>query len=589
MLLSKFRWIPAVLLIFWSLPLFSAAAPPNEPILGRWEGTTSVMGTELDFQLDFKEANGALTATIDIPAQGARAVPLTNVRWDGTQAHVELPAGPGLAVWEGTLKDGRLQGKFTQGGAEGTFTMSRPNNRPKAPPAAHLLPIIGKWEGAAALGGTEIPFSVEFSADGANLSATWDCPQQGAFGIKLKNVRFAVPQVHFELAGGAGLAIWEGDLKDGLIEGKWSQAGGTGAFHLNRPGAAPKPAAAAPAEKPPYREEEVLIQSGAVKLAGTLTIPEGKGPFPAVILLTGSGPQNRDEELFGFKPFRLLADAFTRKEIIVLRCDDRGIGGSSGSSNEATLEDLTADAEAMLRFLKKRPEVLPTRIGFLGHSQGGLVAPMVAVQAPEVAFLVLLSGPATPAEQILLAQAELIAKASGATPESIHLNATIQKLAFTLARTGQGQAEFEAAIVKAAKDQFAALPEDQRKALPNPEELAKGQAQQQLAVVRAPWFRSFLLHDPAPVLEKVRCPILALFGELDLQVPAQENKEALLQAAAKGGNCAVKVEVVPKANHLYQEARTGSPLEYPSLPKAFVPGLIDSIAVWIKAIPNNKG
>lgn len=587
MLISKFRWLPAVLLIFWSLPLTTEAASPNEPILGRWQGTTVVMGHELDFQLDFKETNGTLSATIDIPAQGAKGVALSNVRWNDSQVHVELPAGPGLAVWEGSLKEGKLQGKFTQGGAEGTFTLSRPDNRPKAPPVVSLLPVVGRWEGAADLGGTEIPFAVEFNADGSDLAATWDCPMQGAFGVKLKNVRFNAPQVHFELAGGAGLAIWEGGLQNGRIEGTWSQTGATGVFHLSRPGAAPKPAAAPPTEKPPYKEEEVQIQNGAVKLAGTLTIPEGKGPFPAVILLTGSGPQNRDEDLFGFKPFRILADDFTRKGIAVLRCDDRGIGGSSGSSMDATLEDLNGDAAAMLRFLKTRPEVFPDRIGFLGHSQGGLVAPMVAAQAPEIAFIVLLSGPTTPPERILLAQAELIAKAGGATPESIQRNAAIQKLAFTVARTGQGQAELEAAIIKEVKDQFAGLPEDQRKALPNPEELAKRQAEQQLAVVRAPWFRSFLQHDPAPVLEKVRCPILALFGELDLQVPAMENKEALLQATAKGGNRTVTVKVLPKANHLYQEAKTGSPVEYPSLPKAFVPGLLDSIAAWIKAIPNN--
>ena len=323
------------------------------------------------------------------------------------------------------------------------------------------------------------------------------------------------------------------------------------------------------------------IVNGGIILAGTLTLPPTPGPHPAIVLITGSGAQNRDEEVFGFKVFKVLADRLTRAGLAVLRCDDRGVGGSTGSTPQSTTADFAEDVLAEITFLKLRADIDKARIGLLGHSEGGIVAPMAATRSSEVAFIVLMSGPALPGEKIMLAQAEAIGRAEGRTPEQITSNARVQQQLFTAARANKGWEDATLALRAEIRSSIAQLPEEQRKSIPDVERVVSMQAEGQLSFARSAWFRYFLDYDPGPTLARVTCPVLAIFGEHDLQVPVEANRAAMEALAKKAATREFTVKVIPGANHLYQAATTGSVSEYTRLKKEFAPGFLDTLFAWL--------
>lgn len=441
------------------------------------------------------------------------------------------------------------------------------------PPATQSAVAQGPWEGAIRVMGQELPIAVTFTAAD---KGTIDI--QGATGLELSNVKIAGDTVHFELPAGAGLCVFDGAIKGDAISGSFTQGPAKGTFDLKPRKATPPPP---PEPPPPYKLEEVKITNGAVTLAGTLTLPPTAGRHPAVVLITGSGAENRDEEVFGFKVFRLLADQLTRQGIAVLRCDDRGVGGSSGSTPQSTSEDFATDVLADIAYLKTRSDIDARHIGLIGHSEGGLIAPIVAARSRDVAFIVLMSGSALTGEKVMLAQGERLVKIRGLGPDAVAKQAETQHRMFDGARNNVPWDEVAKAFKADADAQIAKLPEAQRKS-------AEEVAAQQMAVIAAqykglltPWFRFFLSFDPATVLEKVRCPVLAFFGDLDFQVPVDVNRPALEQALAKAGNRDVTIKVLPNANHLYQEATTGDVSEYTKLKKEFVPELVPTMAEWI--------
>jgi hypothetical protein len=446
-----------------------------------------------------------------------------------------------------------------------------------AVPSAQQPAFAGRWEGAINIAGTSLTIIVVATDAAPGLKATIDIPGQSASGLPLSNVRYEAPKVHFELPAGPGLAVFDGELAGDRISGTFDQAGLKGTFQMTRGAAKPAP----PPEPVPYKEEEVKVLNCATTLAGTLTLPPGGGPFPAVVMITGSGAQNRDEELFGFKPFRVIADYLTRKGIAVLRCDDRGVGGSTGATSQVTSEDFAGDVIAEAQFLKTRAEINGAHIGVLGHSEGGLVGPMAAARSADIAFVIMMSGPTLTGEKIMLAQAELINRASGVSEARTKRNTELQRKIFAAVRSGTGWDEVAAAVRAEAKATIDEMPEAQKKAIPDIEQVVNAQAAQQIAMVKTAWFKFFLDYDPVPTLEKLRIPILAVFGELDLQVPPEANRLALEQALKRRANRDHLIKVMPKANHLYQEARTGNVSEYAVLKKEFVPGLLDLFSGWI--------
>jgi uncharacterized protein len=282
-----------------------------------------------------------------------------------------------------------------------------------------------------------------------------------------------------------------------------------------------------------------------------------------VVLITGSGPQNRDEELMGHKPFLVLADHLTRQGIAVLRYDDRGVGKSTGSFASATSEDFAGDAWAAWQKLSTRPDIDPKRIGLLGHSEGGLIAPMLAAAHPEIAFVVMLAGPGVTGEQIMLAQSAAIMKASGAPQAAIDANVSIQKQVFAILREETSTArivERLGAIPVGTKEASAALVKQSS----------------------SPWLRFFAFYDPAPALAKVRCPVLALGGALDLQVLPDQNLPAIESTLKQGGNTDVTVVRMPGLNHLFQSAKTGLPAEYAQIEETMAPAALETITTWIR-------
>jgi len=441
--------------------------------------------------------------------------------------------------------------------------------------------LSGSWEGAIQIMGQELKIIVHFSeADGA-LKATLDIPQQMAVGLPLSQVKREADKVHFELVAGPGIAIFDGAVVADVIQGDFLQAGIKGSFKVARQAAKPEAAAMVPekSEPLPYKAEEVALTSGTVKLSGTLTIPEGPGPFPAVIMITGSGTQNRDEEVFGFKVFRLIADHLTRQGIAVLRCDDRGLGSQAGFGLD-TSADFASDVVAQGAFLRGRPEIDPRRVGLFGHSEGGIIAPMANQKSP-FTFMVLMAGTAVKGEDVLLEQIGLIARADGSSEAEIAQSLSLQKRVYKLMGTPEGEKEIASVFADQARRGLEKMPPEQKKAITDPEAYVQNVAKAQTMAFNSPWFRYFLAYDPAPALAAVKCPVLALFGEKDMQVAAKQNLPVMEQAFKKGGNRDATLKVLPDANHLFQASKTGSPSEYACLKKEFVPGFLEMISAWI--------
>jgi pimeloyl-ACP methyl ester carboxylesterase len=453
------------------------------------------------------------------------------------------------------------------------------------------LPALeGHWQGVLEVGATRLrlAFHLTRGADGIR-QGTMDSLDQGARGIPVEEVEVEGDRVtlHVRSIGGTFSGSRSGSGTE--LVGEWRQGGVVLPLRLQR---TEKPPVLLRPQEPrppyPYRSEEVRYPSreSGVTLAGTLTLPRGKGPFPAVLLITGSGAQDRDEALMGHRPFLVLADALTRRGIAVLRVDDRGVGGSTASPEavaNATSLHYSRDVEGGLAYLRGRKEVHARRIGLIGHSEGGIIAPMVAARDPGVAFIVLLAGTGVPGEQILFRQAELINRAAGSPEAAVAANRRAQQELFTIVRSTPERAllreRLEAALQRLASPQVQApgaeaSPPAQRAALA-PELVA------QLRMLESPWFRYFLDYDPRPVLRKVRCPVLALNGGLDLQVPAEENLREIRTALRSGGNRRVTTRRFSGLNHLFQPARTGLPGEYGEIETTMDPAVLREIGDWI--------
>jgi pimeloyl-ACP methyl ester carboxylesterase len=428
--------------------------------------------------------------------------------------------------------------------------------------------IDGDWWGTLDTGAGKLRLVLHITNTEDGLIATLDSPDQGMEGLPASSVtrNGSALKAEFKGIGGVFEAKISGDVS--ALEGTWSQ-GREFPLVLKKAKSAAEMVRRRPQNpvKPyPYREEEVSYEnkSAAVTFSATLTIPEGKGPFPAVFLITGSGPQDRDESLLEHKPFFVLADYLTRKGILVLRADDRGFGKSTGSFASATTADFATDAEAAIAYLKTRGEVDAKKIGLVGHSEGGLIAPMVAARNPEVSFIVMMAGPGVPGDQILPEQHKLIAEANG---------------------TASAQAEKDAAQEKALLKYVESEKDDNALDKGLREKLTGAVPEAQLGVavhqLTSPWMKFFLSYDPAPTLEKVKCPVLVLNGEKDLQVPPAQNLPPIRKVLAASGNKNYEVDELPGLNHLFQTAKTGSVGEYAEIEETMSPVAMEKMASWI--------
>jgi pimeloyl-ACP methyl ester carboxylesterase len=335
-------------------------------------------------------------------------------------------------------------------------------------------------------------------------------------------------------------------------------------------------------EPVPYDVEEVAFESGDVTLAGTLTLPPTEGPHPVVVLVSGSGPQDRDESLgadIAIKPFHLLADALTREGIAVLRYDDRGVGKSTGTFADAILDDFTADAGAAIQYLLTRDDVDPDQIGLVGHSEGGLVAAMLGARNDELDFIIAMAGPAVSGRDVLLLQNQRVMAAEGATAEEINAQLTFVESLFDVIDDPEA---IETLTYEYTLTRLEALTEEQRATIGDLEQYARTIAAQTAQQYSTGWFVSFLNYDPALDWAQTTVPVLAFFGGNDVQVDAEQNAPALEAALEEAGNEDYEIVVLPKANHLFQEADTGGVSEYATLPAEFTPEFLPTLITWLQ-------
>lgn len=441
--------------------------------------------------------------------------------------------------------------------------------------------ITGEWNGALKVQGTQLRLVFTITKTDTGISATMDSPDQGAKGIPTTTTTFENSILRITIANAK--IEYEGTLgNDNIIVGTFKQGGQSFPMNLSKE-VIEKEKLVRPQEpiKPySYYAEDITFENkkAGIRLAGTLTLPQKEGVFPVVILISGSGPQNRDEELLGHKPFLVLADYLTKNGIAVLRYDDRGIASSKGDFKTATTADFATDVEASIAYLKTRKEINKKKIGLIGHSEGGIIAPMVANKSADVAFIVLLAGTGIQGDKLLLLQQKLIAKVSGVSDEDLLKSELTNRKVFDIVNQSNSLEQLKTDLTNYLKQTLKEDPKAEKPEGMSDDDLVKLQVNQ----IANPWMHYFIKYDPASTLEKVKCPVLALNGEKDLQVPPKENLEAIKKALAKGGNKKVTTKELPNLNHLFQECKTGSPNEYATIEQTFSPTALTEILKWIQ-------
>ncbi len=551
----------------------------DRPPAGFWLGNVnSGRGPETWAALTVAPGEGSgFTAKITVIGAMAIDAACTDFKFEQGAVAFSVPGLPGAPRFEGRLsEDGqRFSGSIARsdGIGPGSFELAR-TPRPMDLPE----PLIYQGALSGPFGKLDMTF-VFGKTPGGHWVAHVDVPMQGLQGFPLINVRREEDRFTGDMAVVPGASIDAQLVDDGKrLTGRFRQ----GQFDLAMDFArteqyAPQTIRRPQEPKPPfpYTEEQVeIVTPAGHALAGTLTMPPGRGPFPGVVLISGSGPQDRDETVFGHRPFLVIADYLARNGIAVLRYDDRGVGGSTGGGTEATSADLADDARVILEFLASQRGVDPRRVGLIGHSEGGLIAPRVAAEKRGVAFIVLLAGPGVPGDELLTVQLRKILEVSGLPAETVDQMCAQQQEILKLMRSGKSDDELRDAIRPVLEAQLAAT-----SGLTG-EELDKA-VEANMGPAVSPWTRYFVSYDPRPVLGRVGCPVLALNGTLDLQVWHEQNLPEI-EKALRAGGADVTVRAYPGLNHLFQPATTGSDAEYATIEITFDEAVLRDIVEWIK-------
>jgi len=448
---------------------------------------------------------------------------------------------------------------------------------------AQQTDISGIWTGKLVLPNS-LELTIVFNLsknDSGVYSSTLDSPDQGAMGIPTESTTITGDSILIKIPIVQGFYSGKIIYDEMKIEGKWSQGGMSLDLVVNKVDKIEKPERPQEPKEPyPYNSEEVLFENeiDGVVLAGTLTIPIDGNNFSAVVMISGSGGQDRNEELLGHKPFLVISDYLTRNGIAVLRFDDRGIAQSTGDHSLATSEDFAKDVLAAVQFLKERKDINKTKIGLIGHSEGGMIAPLAAIQSDDVAFIVMMAGLGIPGDSILYLQGELIQRAEGMSEEEIKKSVKLQREIFSIVKNSNDEGKLDKELREKFYAEYATMTEEEKSKLGDPEVYLN----MQIKTITSPWFKYFLRFDPTPVLEKVKCPVLAINGEKDLQVPPKENLSAIKSALEKVGNKNFEVKMLPGLNHLFQTSTTGKISEYGKIEETISPVALQTILDWIK-------
>lgn len=549
----------------------AAAAPPSLP--GLWHATLQTAAGSYALELSVRQdAQGTLSASLESVDQApGQAIAISGIALDKDQLTLKIDDLG--AAYEGQFDASQdaWRGTWRQGRALPLTWLRGP-----VPQLPQVGGVDGDWRATLNRNGVDLRLILHIRSSAHGTRAKLDSPDMGIAGLEVAELRRDGDRIHFRVPQAS--AVFDGELSDkaSSLSGRWQRQGMPSAtLRFSRPMEA-APLAAARPQTPhapfAYRVEPVRFANAQSRnsLAGTLTLPAGSGPFAAAILVSGSGPQDRDETLFGHKPFAVLADHLTRQGIAVLRFDDRGVGESGGLFDGASNADLAGDVRAAVDFLIAQPGINPKAVGLIGHSQGGIVGPLAALHNPAVGYLVLLAAPATGMAEVLLVQRRLTAAMQGQAGASL---ATHEAALVTLLEASARAPDRAAATARVG-------------ALLTPELMRQlGQADTQkpalVGELTSDWLRDVLHYDAPATLGGLTIPILALNGSLDRQVPAEANLAAIRQASA--ANRDVTTLQLAGLNHLFQGARSGAIAEYAEISETFAHSALGTISGWITA------
>ncbi len=550
-----------------------AIAQTTPEIVGDWHGPAAVAsGDQMMVLTVTRGADGVLKGEFEnrdvMP--GAKAPVTDIVAADG---HLSFKLAALNATYDATWDEAAKlwRGKISRGATPINFARGLPPTKPR------IDGLDGRWEAIIDSNGTKLRQILRISSGAWGTNALMDSPDQYVSNIVLTNLARQGRLVRFSLGrGGAaqfeGLLSEDGDVLTGAIKATGQQS----PMSFTRTQAV---ADSAPPNRPqnpkgplPYRQEEVAFDNPNVPdvhLFGTLTLPQGKGPFPVAIMIAGTGQHDRDETLDGHKPFLVIADHLTRNGIAVLRFDERGAGKSTGAAYDATSGDKASDANAAFAYLLGRADIRKDAIGFIGHSEGGLIGPIAMASNDKVAFLVSLAGPATDMMDLVRSQREIMLAGEGASQEQLRRSESFSTATWkTLAAAETPEAGRKALL--------ALLTPETKASLGLPPETDSALLLRDLMRARV-WYLAH--YDPVPNLARIKVPVLALNGSLDRQTEPRTNLEAWRKRLTRSRD--VTIVELPGINHMFQHAKTGGRGEYRDIEETFDPATLTLISDWI--------
>jgi uncharacterized protein len=535
-------------------------------------GILDAGGRIFRFAISVDENNSATLTSLD---ENQQQLKLDDVKLDEKEFSFVLKATRASYQSKFDSQSNHYQGTWSQNGRKLGLSFAEVKKVPAEKPKEI-------WEGDIQAGFQKLKLRFKVFGDKAAHQVIMDSVTQGVGGFTGQissedgKVTFSIPAIRGKFSG---------TLSDdkSSIKGKWNQ-GVDLDLELKRITEIEKSKTPPPPKRPqnpkppfPYKIEEVKIEnkSANLVLSATLTIPKTPTPAPCVVLISGSGPQDRDETIFAHKPFWIIADHFTRNGIAVIRFDDRGVGKSTGDHALATTADFSTDVDSIVDYLKTRQDIEHDNIGLCGHSEGGLIAPMVATRRNDIAFLIMMAGPGVNGTMILKNQVKKINLAAGVKPDEMAKIVFLQGLILEAVNQTEDGVPDVNEILETMITKFPDL-EKNRDDL-NAEITAA------IKRISSPWMRFFVAYEPAPALEKLRCRVLAINGTKDTQVDLDLNFSAIRSAFQKAKKTNFELVEFADLNHLFQTCQTGGIGEYQLIEQTIAPEVLKKMTAWVQS------